>query len=70
MNKPETETFDVIALSSETFKVERILARNKTADNAEAIVEMAVTRRGCETEFYCTAPAGLYAVGDKFNKLP
>lgn len=49
--------FDVVAVNISTGK-ERIIERNKTERNAEAIVSMAVMRRGVEEEFFKTVPAG------------
>jgi hypothetical protein len=61
------ELFDVIAVSLTTSKI-RIFGQNKTARNAEAIINMAVMRRGCDEEFYTEAPAGKYKEGDTFNR--
>lgn len=47
--------FNVIAVNIET-KAERILAEKKSKENAEAICNMAVMRRGCDEEFYKTVP--------------
>lgn len=47
--------FDVIAVDIQT-GAERFLAEGKTERNAEAIVEMAVMRRGVDIEFYTTKP--------------
>lgn len=55
--------FDVLAVSIETNAV-RLMAQNKDERNAEAIVEMAVIRRGVEEEFFTTAPTGKYKDGD------
>lgn len=35
----------------------RLIAENKTERNAEAIVMMAIARRGVDEEFYMTEPA-------------
>lgn len=58
-----TALLDVIAVNIETKSV-RLMAESKTERNAEAIVDMAVARRGVEDEFYTTAPAGVYHDGD------
>ena len=50
--------FDVIAVNIKT-REECVLARDKTERNAEAIVTMAVVRRGVEEEFFTTRPAAL-----------
>ncbi len=57
-NTPErtTDRFDVIATNIAT-GARRILERNKDESNAEAIVRMAVMRRGVESEFYSVVPA-------------
>ncbi len=52
-----TERFDVIATNITT-GARRILERNKNESNAEAIVRMAVMRRGVDSEFYSVVPAG------------
>lgn len=59
-------TFDVLAVNLTTRKV-RLMAQDKNERDAEAIVEMAVIRRGVEEEFYTTVPAGKYAEGDKYS---
>lgn len=43
--------YNVYAVNIET-KARRIMAENKTDDNAEAIIMMAVKRRGVDTEYY------------------
>ena len=52
MSKP---LFDVIAVNFRT-GAERIIAERKTERNAEAIVTMAVMRRGVEEEIFKTRP--------------
>lgn len=42
----------------------RVMARNKAERDADAIVSMAVARRGVETHFFKTAPVGRYKDGD------
>lgn len=54
---PNEPLFDVVAVNIETGK-ERHIDTNKTKRNAEAIVNFAVMRRGCDVEFYKTVPAG------------
>jgi len=51
----EDKLFDVIATNIETGK-ERIISSGKTERNAEAILEMAVMRRGVDEEFFKTVP--------------
>jgi len=53
MNKERL--FNVVAVNIKTGK-ERILAEGKTERNAEAIVAMAVMRRGVDEEFYKSIP--------------
>jgi len=55
--------YDVLAVNIET-SVVRVIDRNKTERNAEAIVNMAVMRRGVDVEFFTTAPAGKYRGGE------
>lgn len=57
---------DVIAVNLDTKKV-RIFATDKSERNAESIIDMAVLRRGVETEFYTTAEAGKYHDGDTLD---
>ena len=54
---------DVIAVSLKDGKV-RLIAEKKTERNADAIVMMAVMRRGCEDEFFDDVQSGEYKNGD------
>jgi len=47
--------FNVVAVNISTSR-ERIIAENKTECDAEAIVNMAVIRRGVEEEFFKAVP--------------
>jgi len=47
--------FNVVATNIETGE-KRFLAEGKTEKNAEAIVSMAVMRRGCDEEFFAAVP--------------
>jgi hypothetical protein len=47
--------FDVVAVNLKT-KAERTIASGKTERDAEAVVTMAVMRRGCATEFFKAVP--------------
>ena len=58
--------FDVVAVEMATHKVE-LRAEKKTELNADAIVMMAVGRRGVETHIYSTVPSGKYKNGDVWN---
>jgi hypothetical protein len=51
------ELFDVLAVNIETGKA-RVLAAGKTEAKADAIVSMAVLRRGVEDEFFKAVPHG------------
>lgn len=55
--------YDVVAVNIQT-RVIRLLAANKSERNAEAVVAMAVARRGVGEEFYSEVPSGRYAEGD------
>jgi len=63
-----TEQLDVIEVSIKSGRV-RVLATNKNEPNAEAIIDMAVIRRGVEEHFYTSAPAGRYQDGDVYPNL-
>jgi hypothetical protein len=58
--------YDVVAVRIDDNSV-RLLAEGKTKPNAEAIVNMAIARRGLDTEFYSDVPAGTYRAGDKWG---
>ena len=47
--------YDVIAVNQETHE-ERVLATDKSRKDANAIVSMAVARRGVEDEFFKKVP--------------
>jgi len=55
--------FDVVGINLATKQV-RLMDTHKTLKNANAIMEMAVIRRGVEGEFFAVVPEGLYAEGD------
>jgi len=58
--------YDVVGVNIETNKV-RIMAKNKTHEDADAIVRMAVTRRGVDEEFFSETIHGQYQDGDKWE---
>lgn len=58
--------FDVFEVDIATRKV-RAMGTEKTERNAEAIERMAIMRRGNDSNFFVTVPAGLYADGDTFD---
>lgn len=60
------ERFDVVAVNLQTKRV-RILATDKDERNADAIIDMAVFRRGVETEFYRGVPAGSHKDGEELH---
>lgn len=60
--------YDVVAVNIKTTKV-RLMAENKTERNAEAIVNMAIMRRGVEEEFFTEVPGGKYKEGDLYNQI-
>lgn len=49
--------YDVIEVSFDDPDDVRVIAEGKTLENAEAIVGMAVMRRGVETSYFTTRPA-------------
>lgn len=61
----EDELRDVLAVDLETHKV-LIIAERKTPRNANAIIEMAVIRRGVDVDFYVDVPTGAYRHGDVY----
>ena len=60
------ELFDVIAVDISANTV-RLMATDKTKENAEAIVKMAVMRRGGCDEFFVEVPAGKYKGGECYK---
>lgn len=61
------DRYDVLAVDLATKRVS-LMAPDLTEPNAEAVVQMAVMRRGVEEAFYVAEPAGLYAEGDTWPK--
>lgn len=68
MDTPTETLYDVVAVENRSGRVRRI-AEGKTEDNAEAIVSMAVMRRGLNEEFFAPVRAGAYNDGDKRSRL-
>jgi hypothetical protein len=60
-----THSYDVIEVDIKANKVSAILAEKKSPGNAEAVVEMAVMRRGCFDVIYDIVMSGKYRVGDE-----
>lgn len=58
--------YDVVAVGIATGKVESIFGERKTLRDAEAIVMMAVARRGVDEQFYAEVPTGKLKVGDVY----
>ena len=58
-----TQLYDVVAVNMRTGTV-RMMAENKALEDAEAVVEMAVYRRGVTEEFCSEVPTGMYREGD------
>lgn len=61
-----TQLHDVVAVNLVTNTV-RVIASGKTQENAEAIVNIAVTRRGVEEEFFTAVRTESYKDGDKWE---
>lgn len=61
-----TKRFDVVSVHIESLNV-RVLTRDKTEPNAEALVQNAVLRRGVDTHFFAVTTAGKYSDGDKWE---
>lgn len=59
--------FDVVSVSIDDGTVSALFGEGKTLANAEAIVKMAVMRRGVDTHFYAPVTAGSHRVGDKYD---
>lgn len=60
------DRFDVIEVRTAQPHTVRVLETDKTDRNAEAIVNMAVCRRGVVGHFFTTCPTGKYQDGDTF----
>lgn len=58
--------YDVIAVTLVEPRTVRVLAHDNDGRNAEAVIDMAVLRRGVEREFYTIALHGRYRDGDKY----
>lgn len=57
--------FDVVQVNFAT-KAVTLMATNKSERNAEAIIDMAVMRRGIEEGYFTLAPAGRFKDGDTY----
>jgi hypothetical protein len=58
--------YDVLSVDQKT-NVVTVIAEDKTLRNAEAIVEMAVIRRGVESEIFIEVAAGNYKTGEQYE---
>lgn len=58
--------YDVVAVDFKSSKV-RIPSTSRDEANAEAVVAMAVMRRGVEVEFFGAVPAGMYKDGEEWH---
>lgn len=56
--------FDVVEVQIKAPHTVRVIATNKSERNAEAIISMAIMRRGVEHHFFKTVPAGTMKDGD------
>lgn len=61
-------TYDVLAVNIKT-RLVRLIASGKDSPKAEAIVEMAVMRRGLDEEFFTQVLAGMYRDGDSWKGI-
>lgn len=59
--------YDVIEVGMEKPHTVRIIDTGKTMANADAIVKMAVMRRGVEDHFFTTVEPGAYSDGDPYR---
>lgn len=64
--KTSDQLFDVVAVNLKDNTV-RFFGEGETYQNADAIVKMAVMRRGLDEEFYAVVAAGSYKEGDKWH---
>ena len=58
--------YDIVGVNIKTGTV-RIMAREKTHENADEFVKMAVMRRGVDEEFFSEVIHGQYEDGDKWE---
>lgn len=63
------ELYDVLAVGIDDSKI-RIMAKGKTENNAEAVILIAIARRGLEKEFFTSCEAGKFKEGDTYSHLP
>ena len=58
--------YDVVGVNLKT-KLVRFMAQGEDETNAEAVVKIAVIRRGVEEEFFVEVPEGSYEEGEKWE---
>lgn len=59
--------YDVIEVGMEKPHPVRIIDKGKTLKNADAIISMAVTRRGVEGHFFTSVKPGSYKDGEPYR---
>jgi hypothetical protein len=59
--------FDTLAIRLDSCTVAALYAENVSEKAAEAVVQMAVGRQGCDTHIFAAVPHGQYAVGQKWE---
>jgi hypothetical protein len=64
--KTKEKIYDVVCVSTETFKVLWVDPNHKLHE-AEAIERMAIARQGVEDRFFNSLPHGEYEVGDEYK---
>ncbi len=61
-----TPFYNVVAVSLSTSRI-RLLSKGLNKADAEAVVMMAVARRGVKEEFFAVVSTGTYKDGDKWR---
>lgn len=62
-----TKLYDVIEVGMDAPHPVRLMGENKTMSDADAIVKMAVHRRGVENHFFTTVAPGSYKDGELYR---
>ena len=60
-------TYDVLEVDIASGEVVGVMAQDKDERNAEAVMKMAVIRRGVEHSIYVTVPSGTKSIGDTWG---
>ncbi len=63
----QEKLFDVIEVEFSAPNRVRIMGSNKTKKNADAVLSMAIARRGIKRHFFSIEPAGRYKDGDSWK---